>query len=111
MTCFGNLYHEFRHLEGQPVKIMMNDHNTFYGLVLTACECSCRIMNRCGDIMLIEYAHIDAVEEPQMRLLCHCEGCGCGGRKREEFDFDGVDFSREGCRDGCHDGGEEGRRD
>ena len=100
MMCFRNLYEEFRRLEGQPVKIIMNDRHTFFGLVLTACECSCRILDRCGDIMLVEYCHIDSVVEPQMRLHCHCKPCGCK-RDDEEFMIN-ADF----CDDEC-----EGERD
>jgi len=110
MSHFRNLFEEFRRLEGQPVKILMNDHNIFIGLVLTACEFSVRLLNRCGDIVLIEYAHIDAVEEPQMKLCCHrmfCEefkgNCWCGDKDECcddecEGDFDGEKCRRRGGR-------------
>ena len=95
MSMFRNLFEAFRRLEGQPVKIVMHDCKVFVGLVLTACEFSVRILNRCGDIVLIEYSHIDAVEEPQMKLCCcrmFCEEfkekCWCEKEERCEEDCD-----------------------
>jgi len=89
MSMFENLKEEFRRLEGHPVRVIMTDRHSFCGIVLTVCDFSCRLLDRCGDILLVEYSHIVAVEEPRMHLPCH-SGRNCW----EDFDCN--------CHCNCH---------
>lgn len=80
------LYEEFKCFEGQPVKIYTDDGRIHKGIDINALENAVRIIDKCGRLVLIEYCHIDAVEEPQMSLHKCCttstetevEDC-CGG--------------------------------
>lgn len=88
------LFEEFKRFEGQPVVIFTDDERKHRGIVLKAFENSVRIIERCEKILLIEYCHIDAVEEPQMELR-HCR------RRRDEDDFDDFDERNDDCDCGC----------
>ena len=69
-----NLFEEFKHFEGQPVKIFTDDGKTHTGIDINACEDAVRIIDDRGRMILVQYKHIDAVVEPQMRLPRHHEG-------------------------------------
>lgn len=81
---YKDLCEEFRRLEGQPVKIFGDDEKSYCGIVLYATEYAVRILSKCGDVFMVEYPHIAAVEEPQMRLRC-CRPCD---RKCRDYDDD-----------------------
>ena len=65
--CY-DLYERFCALEGQPVRVFTDDGRAITGIVLAANERCVRLIARCGNIFLIENAHITSLEEPQMRL-------------------------------------------
>jgi len=65
---YRDLQERLRTLEGQPVRIFTDDGRSLAGIVLAAGEQSVRLIARCGDIVLVENAHIASVQEPQMRL-------------------------------------------
>lgn len=71
---YGNdLCREFKYYEGQPVRIFTDDGRRHSGVVMEAFENSVRIIDKCGDTFLVEYRHIDAVQEPRMELgPCRC---------------------------------------
>ena len=73
----NHLFKEFKCFEGQPVKIFTDDGKTHTGIDINALEDAVRIIDNNGRLVLIEYRHIDAVVEPQMRLNRFCnEDCG-----------------------------------
>lgn len=63
-----HLSEEFACFIGQPVRIFTTDARVHAGIVLDVFTSNVRIINDCGKLILIEFAHITAVEEPQMRL-------------------------------------------
>ena len=63
-----HLSKEFARFIGQPVRIFMVDGRAHTGIVLDVFASNLRIINDCGRLMRIEFAHITAVEEPQLRL-------------------------------------------
>ena len=63
-----HLKEEFSKFIGQPMKIFMVDGRTHTGIILEVFANNVRIINDCGKLMLIEFAHITAVEEPQLCL-------------------------------------------
>ena len=70
----NDLCREFKHYEGQPVRIFTDDGRRHRGVVMEAFQHSVRIIDKCGDTFLIEYCKIDAVQEPRMHLgPCRCE--------------------------------------
>ena len=86
-----NLYEEFSHFMGQPVKICTDDGRCFAGIVIDAYDHSVRVIDECGCLILIEYCHITAVMEPQMKL-CNCRKAdGCETRKKKEKAHCGCD--------------------
>lgn len=110
MKC-QTLYEEFKMFEGQPVKVYTDDEKVHCGIDMEAYETAVRILDDCNRPIFIEYSHIDAVVEPQMRLRrcchdhCRCEedkefdeheecehgherDCDRHGRDRDEFDCD-----------------------
>ena len=76
---FGNdLCREFKYYEGQPVRIYTSDGRLHSGVVMEAFQSSVRIIDKCGDTFLIQYRHVDAVQEPHMKLgPCRCEHDEC----------------------------------
>lgn len=97
-----NLCEEFRHFEGQPVEIFTDDERMHCGIVVNAYEGAVRIIDACGRPTFLEYSHIDAVVEPQMRVRCcrkrHCcdrdNDRECEGRDDDDFGFE-DEFGRE----------------
>ena len=82
------LFEEFRRFEGQPVIVETTDCRKHHGIVLDCCEDAVRIIDECCRLEFIDFCHISAVIEPQMRLhKCkhkhheeehhHEHGCGC----------------------------------
>lgn len=79
---FEHLIKEFLRLKGQPVRIFTDDGRVHRGIVLSVVDSAVRILQENGCVTLIEFAHIDAVEEPQMEL-CRCDHDECEkGRSR-----------------------------
>ena len=83
-----------RCLEGQPARFFTDDGRKHVGIVLEVFEDFVRIIDTCGRLFIIEACHIDAIEEPQMRLHCCCgkfsvsEGCGNKCDEDEDCDRD-----------------------
>lgn len=97
-----NLFHEFKRFEGQPIKIFTDDGRVQTGIDLDAFEDCVRIIDSCGRLKLIEFCHIDSVEEPQMRLhRCRCDSKDFGGEFDEEFDED-FEEDEDECECGCN---------
>lgn len=117
------LFEEFKHLQGQPVRIFTDDSRVIQGIVFCANECATRVLLENGDVALVDYDHIDTVEEPMMRLrrnfhqdvpVCfdgrcrkHCgvgfcleddDSCRCD--KNDCDDYNGNDYrdNGNGCR-------------
>ena len=67
-----DLFEEFRRFEGQPVRIFTDDSRIIEGIVFCAGENTVRVLRENGDVSLIEFCHIDSVEEPMMRLHRRC---------------------------------------
>ena len=124
------LFEEFRRFEGQPVRIFTDDSRTIQGIVFCAGENCCRVLKENGDVCLVDFCHIDAVEEPMMRLhrRCHdaievrqrfgreCCKCSIGGFEddfRECDECDDFDDCEEGeeCRRGRRRERREDRKD
>lgn len=83
------LYGEFKKFEGQPIKVFTDDGKVHCGIDLAAFDDSVRILEKCGRTLLLTYAHIDAVAEPQMRLERCCRGrCACRGENDRDYDDD-----------------------
>lgn len=99
------LCEEFKHFKGQPVEIVSHGQ-PYIGMVMDNDDSAVCILDECGRCVWIEFVHIDAVIEPQMRLLrgiihvpkiqcrmveCQCKDkCGCEDRDddpKEERDI------------------------
>lgn len=93
MKC-NTLFDEFRKFEGQPVKIFTDDGKVHCGIDMEAFETAVRILDDCGRTLFIEFSHIDAVVEPQMRLRRCCrDECRC--RRDDDDDRDDRDDDRD----------------
>lgn len=66
---YTDLIAKFSALEEQPVRVFTDDGRAVAGIVLAVGEQGVRLIERRGDIVWIEYAHVASVQEPQMRLL------------------------------------------
>ena len=79
----NSLFGEFKRFEGQPIIIETTDHREHHGIVLGSFEDGVRIIDECCRLEFIDYCHISAVIEPQMRLHkcerreCHEEHLHC----------------------------------
>lgn len=95
MKC-DSLFEEFKRYEGQPVKIYTDDGRVHCGIDVHAFGDYVRLLDECSRTLFIDYEHIDAVVEPQMRLhkCCH-DHCKCkdegGGRFDREDREDGYE--------------------
>jgi len=98
--CGKSLFSEFKHFMGQPVRIFTDDGRCITARVLNTFEDAVRVIDCCGCTMLIEFCHIDRVEEPQMSL-CQCNRKH-RGRKHEkcEDECDECEECEEEC--GCN---------
>lgn len=63
-----HLHEEFKHLEGQPVRIFTDDRRVHRGIVVESLESCVIIIDRCSRVNHVEFCHIAAIEEPQMKL-------------------------------------------
>ena len=86
MRC---LYEEFRRYRGQEVEIFTRDGRKFRGVDVENDDECVRIVDRCGRVILIEFCHIDAVVEPQMKVRCCREKDECE-ESREDMHRDGY---------------------
>jgi hypothetical protein len=59
---------EFSRLISHTVKIFTDDGRIHRGIVLEVFISNVRIINDCGRLVLVEFAHITAIEAPQMYL-------------------------------------------
>lgn len=95
------LYEEFKRFIGQPVRIFTDDGRSHKGVVAAAYETHVRIIDKCENVFFIEYSHIDAVQQPHMKLgPCHCEN-DCEEHhhgRHEEY----GDYKEEHCREYPH---------
>ena len=121
-----DLFEEFRRFEGQPVRIFTDDSRIIEGIVFCAGENTVRVLRENGDVVLVEFCHIDSVEEPMMRLHRRCneaidirqvhgreccclnkncfedDGRGCCCKEhRFDDDFDRHEKGRDKHDDGC----------
>ena len=72
------LFEEFRRYIGQPVRIYSTDGRLHQGMVAAAYDEYVRIIDRCERVFLVDYWHIDSVEQPHMKLgPCECEHDEC----------------------------------
>jgi len=80
-----SLSEEFLYFRGQPVEIMTNDNKRFCGIVLDSDVGGVSLIDNRTRIILIPFAHINAVVEPKMRLkpLCDDDTCECEEREHE----------------------------
>ena len=109
MKC-ESLYHEFKKYEGQPVKVYTCDGRTHTGICLACYDDAVRLLDRCGRIVFLDFAHIDAVVEPMMKLHRCCPESCCDEHEDECCDEEHRHHDK--CRnerdeDGCD--GKEGR--
>lgn len=97
MKC-DSLFEEFKKFEGQPVEIFTDDGKMYCGIDLAAFADYVRILDDCGRTIFIDYTHIDAVVEPQMKLRRCCrDQCDCDRDNDRDHDRD---------RDRDHDNGD-----
>lgn len=73
----------FKRFKGQPVEILTEDGVRYCGIDINPDDESVEIIDKCSRIILIPYAHITAVVEPQQRLMRFCsdDDCDCKDRK------------------------------
>lgn len=73
----SHICENLKHLLGQPVRIYTDDERVVTGMVVGVNAYCVRILARNQAIFQIDADHIDAIEEPQMRLrrreYCACE--------------------------------------
>lgn len=99
-----DLFEEFRRLEGQPCRIFTDDERIVSGIVLCSGDNSVRILKKCGDVFMVQFCHIDTVEEPMMSLHCRCHRrngrCEVEGECEDFEEF--AEFDEEcGCNECC----------
>jgi hypothetical protein len=77
----NKLHEVFRRFKGQPVEILTSDGVRYCGIDLDSDNESVEIIDERSRVILIPFAHIDAVVEPMMKLTRFCgdNDCDCYG--------------------------------
>ena len=88
MRC---LFEEFKRYRGQEIEIFTVDGRKFRGIDVENDDECVRIVDKCGRVVLLEFRHIEAVAEPQMKVRCCNEKDECEESKE----------GRDGCCDDC----------